>query len=64
MHIFVRIPSIKILFANEVFFAEPKRDGQSRREAPAGFEPMNGMGGNMGGNEFAALPGDDNDLPF
>lgn len=50
--------------ANEVFFAEPKRDGQSRREAPAGFEPMNGMGGNMGGNEFAALPGDDNDLPF
>ena len=50
--------------ANEVFFAEPKRDGQSRREAPAGFEPMNGMGGNMGGNEFGALPGDDNDLPF
>jgi len=47
--------------ANEVFFAEPKRDGQGRREAPSGFDPM---GEDAGGNEFAALPGDDNDLPF
>lgn len=47
--------------ASEVFFAEPKRDGQPRsNSAPmGGFDPMS-----MGGNEFAALPGDDNDLPF
>lgn len=48
--------------ASEVHFAEPKRDGQGRREnASPDFEPMNN---GMGGNAFAALPGDDNDLPF
>ena len=47
--------------AEEVHFAEPKRDGQTRSEAPrGGFDPMAGLGGNA----FAALPGDDNDLPF
>ncbi len=48
--------------AEEVHFAEPKRDGQPRSEAPRGgeFDPMAGLGGNA----FAALPGDDNDLPF
>ena len=47
--------------AEEVHFAEPKRDGQPRSEAPCGgFDPMAGLGGNA----FAALPGDDNDLPF
>lgn len=48
--------------ASEVFFAEPKRDGSQRREsAPGGFDPM---ADGLGGNEFAALPGDDNELPF
>lgn len=47
--------------ASEVFFAEPKRDGQARRDAPSGFDSMPS---GMGGNEFAALPGDDSDLPF
>ena len=47
--------------AEEVHFAEPKRDSQSRNEMPqGGFDPMAGLGGNA----FAALPGDDNDLPF
>ena len=47
--------------AEEVHFAEPQRDGQPRSEAPrGGFDPMAGLGGNA----FAALPGDDNDLPF
>ena len=47
--------------AEEVHFAEPKRDSQPRNEAPqGGFDPMAGLGGNA----FAALPGDDNDLPF
>lgn len=48
--------------ASEVHFAESKRDSQSRRDsAPSSFEPMNN---DMGGNAFAALPGDDSDLPF
>ena len=47
--------------AEEVHFAEPKRDSQPRNEMPhGGFDPMAGLGGNA----FAALPGDDNDLPF
>ena len=47
--------------AEEVHFAEPKRDRQPRDDAPqGGFEPMAGLGGDT----FAALPGDDNDLPF
>ena len=48
--------------AEEVHFAEPKRDNsQSRNDLPqGGFDPMAGLGGNA----FAALPGDDNDLPF
>ena len=47
--------------AEEVHFAEPKRDSQPRNDAPrGGFDPMAGLGGNA----FAALPGDDNDLPF
>ena len=49
--------------AEEVHFAEPKRDNsQPRNEMPqqGGFDPMAGLGGNA----FAALPGDDNDLPF
>ena len=47
--------------AEEVHFAEPKRDSQSRNDLPqGGFDPMAGLGGNA----FAALPGDDNDLPF
>ena len=47
--------------AEEVHFAEPKRDSQPRNEAPqGGFDPMAGLGGNA----FAALPGDDNDLLF
>ena len=47
--------------AEEVHFAEPKRDSQPRNEMPRGdFDPMAGLGGNA----FAALPGDDNDLPF
>lgn len=48
--------------ADEVHFAEPKRDGQPRNEQPqsGGFDPAAGLGGNA----FAALPGDDNDLPF
>ena len=49
--------------AEEVHFAEPKRDNsQPRNELPqqGGFDPMAGLGGNA----FAALPGDDNDLPF
>ncbi len=47
--------------AEEVHFAEPKRDNQPRNDAPrGGFDPMAGLGGNA----FAALPGDDNDLPF
>ena len=47
--------------AEEVHFAEPKRDSQHRNDAPqCGFDPMAGLGGNA----FAALPGDDNDLPF
>jgi single-strand DNA-binding protein len=47
--------------AEEVHFAEPKRDSQPRNEMPHGdFDPMAGLGGNA----FAALPGDDNDLPF
>lgn len=47
--------------AEEVHFAEPKRDSQPRNEIPhGGFDPMAGLGGNA----FAALPGDDNDLPF
>lgn len=48
--------------AEEVHFAEPKRDSQPRNDMPRGgdFDPMAGLGGNA----FAALPGDDNDLPF
>ena len=47
--------------AEEVHFAESKRDSQSRNDLPqGGFDPMAGLGGNA----FAALPGDDNDLPF
>ena len=48
--------------AEEVHFAEPKRDNsQSRNDLrQGGFDPMAGLGGNA----FAALPGDDNDLPF
>ena len=47
--------------AEEVHFAEPKRDSQPRNEMPhGGFDPMAGLGGDA----FAALPGDDNDLPF
>ena len=49
--------------AEEVHFAAPKRDNsQPRNEMPqqGGFDPMAGLGGNA----FAALPGDDNDLPF
>ena len=48
--------------AEEVHFAEPKRaNSQSRNDLPqGGFDPMAGLGGNA----FAALPGDDNDLPF
>ena len=49
--------------AEEVHFAEPKRDNsQPRNVMPqqGGFDPMAGLGGNA----FAALPGDDNDLPF
>ena len=47
--------------AEEVHFAEPKRDSQPRNEMPQGsFDPMAGLGGNA----FAALPGDDNDHPF
>ena len=47
--------------AEEVHFAEPKRDSQTRNDLPqGGFDPMAGLGGNA----FAALPGDDNDLPF
>ena len=48
--------------AEEVHFAEPKRDNsQPRNDLPqGGFDPMAGLGGNA----FAALPGDDNDLPF
>ena len=57
--------SVEIV-ASDVYFAEPKRDGQSaprQQQAPAGgFDPL--PGGSYGGNEFAALPGDDNDLPF
>ena len=56
--------SVEIV-ASDVYFAEPKRDGQSaprQQQAPAGgFDPL--PGGSYGGNEFAALPGDDNDLP-
>ena len=49
------------VFAEEVHFAESKRDSQSRNDLPqGGFDPMAGLGGNA----FAALPGDDNDLPF
>lgn len=53
--------SVEIV-AEEVHFAEPKRDGQSRGpQQPQGeFDPMAGLGGNA----FASLPGDDNDLPF
>ena len=47
--------------AEEVHFAEPKRGSQPRNDLPqGGFDPMAGLGGNA----FAALPGDDNDLPF
>ncbi len=48
--------------AEEVHFAEPKRDSQPRNNdlPQGGFDPMAGLGGNA----FAALPGDDNDLPF
>ena len=52
--------SVEVI-AEEVHFAEPKRDSQPRSEQPqSGFDPMAGLGGNA----FAALPGDDNDLPF
>lgn len=60
--------------ASEVFFAESKREGQPRgaERAPAeDFDPSRmvpsaGAGNAMyaGSNEFAALPGDANDLPF
>ena len=47
--------------AEDVHFAESKRDSQSRNDLPqGGFDPMAGLGGNA----VAALPGDDNDLPF
>ncbi len=47
--------------ASEVYFAESKRDTAARRESTGGYDPMGDL---PGGNEFAALPGDDNELPF
>ena len=53
--------SVEIV-AEEVHFAEPKRDSKPQQDNRWTGDPMGGYDPGPGG--FAPLPGDDSDLPF